>query len=49
MARADRLFRLLTAIRMLPQPVTAVRLAEETGVSPRTLYRDIQALRAGGR
>lgn len=48
MARADRLFRLLTALRSLPQPVTAARLAEETGVSARTLYRDIDALRAGG-
>jgi predicted DNA-binding transcriptional regulator YafY len=48
MPRADRLFRLLTALRMLPQPVTAARLAEETGVSERTLYRDIDALRAGG-
>lgn len=48
MARSDRLFRLLTALRMLPQPVTAARLAEETGVSLRTLYRDIAALRAGG-
>ncbi len=48
MPRADRLFRLLTAFRMLPQPVTAVRLAEETGVSLRTLYRDIDALRAAG-
>jgi predicted DNA-binding transcriptional regulator YafY len=48
MARADRLFRLLTALRTLPRPVTAARLAEETGVSPRQLYRDIEALRAGG-
>ena len=48
MARADRLFRLLTALRTLPQPVTAARLAEETAVSQRTLYRDIEALRAGG-
>lgn len=48
MPRADRLFRLLSAFRMLPQPVTAARLAEETGVSNRTLYRDIAALRAGG-
>jgi predicted DNA-binding transcriptional regulator YafY len=48
MARSDRLFRLLDALRMLPQPVTAARLAEETGVSERTLYRDIGALRAGG-
>ncbi len=48
MSRADRLFRLLAALRSLPQPVTAQRLAEETEVSPRTLYRDIAALRAGG-
>ena len=48
MPRSDRLFRLLSAFRMLPQPVTAARLAEETGVSERTLYRDIQSLRAAG-
>ena len=48
MARADRLFRLLHALRSLPAPVTAARLAEETGVSERTLYRDIDGLRAGG-
>lgn len=48
MARPDRLFRLLDCLRRLPQPVTAARLAEETGVSLRTLYRDIDTLRAGG-
>lgn len=48
MSRPDRLFRLLDALRRLPQPVTAARLAEETEVSPRTLYRDIASLRAGG-
>lgn len=48
MPRPDRLFRLLAAFRMLPQPVTAARLAEETAVSERTLYRDIQSLRAAG-
>jgi predicted DNA-binding transcriptional regulator YafY len=48
MARPDRLFRLLDALRRLPQPVTAARLAEETEVSPRSLYRDIATLRAGG-
>ncbi|MFM7333805.1 MAG: helix-turn-helix transcriptional regulator [Tabrizicola sp.] len=48
MPKSDRLFRLLSAFRMLPQPVTAARLAEETGVSERTLYRDIGALRAAG-
>ncbi|MEH3119299.1 MAG: YafY family protein [Methylorubrum populi] len=48
MARTDRLFRLLHAMRILPQPVTAARLAEETGVSLRSLYRDIDSLRAAG-
>ena len=48
MARPDRLFRLLDALRRLPQPVTAARLAAETEVSARTLYRDIETLRAGG-
>ena len=48
MPKADRLFRLLNAFRMLPQPVTAARLAEETGVSERTLYRDVGSLRAAG-
>lgn len=48
MARTDRLFRLLQALRVLPAPVTAARLAEETGVSCRSLYRDIDALRAAG-
>lgn len=48
MPRADRLFRLLDALRRLPAPVTAAQLAAETEVSERTLYRDIEALRAGG-
>lgn len=48
MARPDRLFRLLTALRSLPAPVTAARLAAETEVSARTLYRDIDTLRSGG-
>lgn len=48
MARTDRLFRLLHAMRVLPAPVTAARLAEETGVSLRSIYRDIDGLRAAG-
>jgi predicted DNA-binding transcriptional regulator YafY len=48
MARADRLLRTIDTLRRLPQPVTAARLAEEMEVSPRTLYRDIAALRAAG-
>ncbi|PYE84008.1 helix-turn-helix transcriptional regulator [Pseudoroseicyclus aestuarii] len=48
MARSDRLMRLMDVLRRLPAPVTAQRLAEETGISPRQLYRDIATLRAGG-
>lgn len=48
MARSDRLLRLLQAMRVLPAPLTAKRLAEETGVSLRSLYRDIDSLRAAG-
>ncbi|WP_258044884.1 helix-turn-helix transcriptional regulator [Sphingomonas citricola] len=40
--------RLLDALRRLPRPVTATRLAAETEVSTRQLYRDIATLRAGG-
>lgn len=48
MARTDRLMRLMDCLRRLPAPVTAARLAEETDVSLRQLYRDIATLRAGG-
>lgn len=48
MARQDRLMRLLAALRRLPSPVTAERLAAETEISRRQLYRDIATLRAGG-
>ncbi len=48
MARSDRLFRLLQTMRELPAPFTAARLARETGVSLRSLYRDIDSLRAAG-
>ena len=48
MSRPNRLFRLLQALRTLPAPVTAQQLAFETGVSLRSIYRDIDSLRAGG-
>jgi len=35
-------------MRSLPAPVTAAQLAAETGVSVRSLYRDIDSLRAAG-
>lgn len=48
MARPDRLFQLLQALRTLPAPVTGEQLAHATGVSVRSVYRDIETLRAGG-
>ena len=48
MARADRLLRLLQVMRQMPAPITALRLAEATEVSLRSLYRDIDGLRAAG-
>jgi predicted DNA-binding transcriptional regulator YafY len=48
MARSERPFRLLQALRTLPAPVTAERLARETGVSARSIYRDIESLRVSG-
>lgn len=48
MPRTDRLFRLLQALRTLSAPVTGELLARETGVSLRSVYRDIETLRAGG-
>ncbi len=48
MSRTDRLFRLLQAMRNLPSPVTAAQLADETGVSTRSIYRDVETLRGVG-
>ena len=48
MPRSDRLLRLLHAMRAMPAPIAAACLAAEMGVSLRSLYRDIDALRAAG-
>lgn len=48
MARFARLNNLIAQIRLLPSPVTAQRLADATGVSVRTIYRDIETLRQSG-
>lgn len=48
MSRSDRLLRLLQVLRTLPSPATAEQLARETQVSIRSIYRDIESLRAGG-
>jgi predicted DNA-binding transcriptional regulator YafY len=48
MSRSERLLALLQALRRYRQPVSGRRLAEELGVSIRTLYRDIASLQAQG-
>lgn len=48
MSRTRRLFQLMQALRRSAPPVTAAALAADTGVSLRTLYRDIDALRDMG-
>ena len=48
MSRAVRLLTLMEALRRRRRPVAGAALAEELGVSLRTLYRDIAALQAEG-
>jgi predicted DNA-binding transcriptional regulator YafY len=48
MSRAERLLELMQNLRLRRRPVAGQALAEELGVSLRTLYRDIEALKAQG-
>ncbi len=48
MSRAQRLLELLQALRRRRRPVAAQTLADELGISLRTVYRDIAALQAQG-
>jgi predicted DNA-binding transcriptional regulator YafY len=48
MSRAERLLDLMQNLRRRRAPVAGSALAEELGVSLRTLYRDIAALQAQG-
>lgn len=48
MARSERLLSLLQILRRYNRPVSGARLAEELGISIRTLYRDIASLQAQG-
>lgn len=47
-SRSERLLALLQALRRHRRPVSGSDLASETGISLRTLYRDIASLRAQG-
>lgn len=44
MDKTERLFSIMDALRRHRRPVTAATLADEQGVSVRTLYRDVQTL-----
>ncbi|WP_171124534.1 MULTISPECIES: YafY family protein [unclassified Ruegeria] len=48
MSRTARLFQLMQALRSGPTPKTSVQLAQDLGVSARTVHRDIGALRGLG-
>jgi predicted DNA-binding transcriptional regulator YafY len=48
MSRAQRLLDLIQALRGYRRPVSGATLAEALGISLRTLYRDIETLKAQG-
>lgn len=48
MSRTARLFQLMQALRSGPSPRTSEQLAQDLGVSARTIHRDIDALRGLG-
>lgn len=48
MTKAERLFQLVTLLRARRTAITAEAIAAQMGVSPRTVYRDVQALVLSG-
>ena len=48
MSRAQRLLDLIQALRGYRRPVSGATLAEALGISLRTVYRDIETLKAQG-
>ena len=48
MSRAERLLQLMQTLRRYRAPVSAATLAEQLGISKRSVYRDIASLQAQG-
>ncbi len=48
MARTERLLQMMQLLRSLPAPIKAAQLADELSISKRSVYRDIDSLRATG-
>lgn len=48
MRKASRLFEIIQILRIAEKPVTAASIAQNLGVTPRSIYRDIAALQAMG-
>jgi predicted DNA-binding transcriptional regulator YafY len=48
MSKSDRLLQMMQLLRTLPAPVKALSLSTELEVSLRTVYRDVDSLRAAG-
>jgi predicted DNA-binding transcriptional regulator YafY len=48
MRKASRLFEIVRLLRAAPAPVTAALMAEELGVVERSIYRDMETLKAMG-
>ena len=48
MAKSERLLQMMQCLRTMQAPVRAYELSRELGVTLRTIYRDIEALRQSG-
>lgn len=48
MKKTERLFNLIDVLRAARRPITAKQIADDMGVTPRTIYRDVKLLMSQG-
>jgi len=48
MKKTERLFNLIDVLRAARRPITAKQIAQDMGVTPRTIYRDVKLLMSQG-